>query len=98
LTAPAGERTPLAPHECRVWWATIADGGPHLESLLSAQEQERRRAYVQQDDRMRFLTGATLHELTCPAGYVATLATLGRCDRITELDAAELVRAARAAT
>ena len=54
------ECTPLAPHECRVWWATIADAGPHLVPLLSAQERDRWRAYVQPDDRRRFLTGAAL--------------------------------------
>ncbi len=39
-------------------------------------------------------TGATLHELTCAAGYIATLASIGRCERVTELDGAGLVRAA----
>ena len=43
-----------------MWWASSADGGPHLEPLLSAQERERWRAYVQADDRLRFLTGAAL--------------------------------------
>lgn len=51
---------PLAPRECRVWWATIADGGGHLEALLSAHEQERWRAYLRAEDRLRFLTGAAL--------------------------------------
>ncbi len=50
----------LAPAECCVWWATIAEAGPHLEPLLSAQERERWSAYVQADDRLRFLTGAAL--------------------------------------
>ena len=54
------DRVTLAPHECRVWWASIADAGPHLEPLLSAQERERWGAYVQADDRLRFLTGAAL--------------------------------------
>jgi 4'-phosphopantetheinyl transferase len=58
--APADESPPLAPHECRVWWANIADGGPHLEPLLSAAERERRRAYAGADDRLRFVTGAAL--------------------------------------
>ena len=52
--------TPLALHECRVWWATITDAGAHLESLLSPQEHERRRSYVQTDDRRRFVTAAAL--------------------------------------
>ncbi len=56
----SSECPPLAPYECCVWWATTADGGPHLEPLLSAEEQERRRAYVQADDRLRFLTGAAV--------------------------------------
>jgi 4'-phosphopantetheinyl transferase len=50
----------LARRECQVWWAKIADGGAHLEALLSAPERERWRAYVQPDDRLRFLTGAAL--------------------------------------
>jgi 4'-phosphopantetheinyl transferase len=52
--------SPLAAHECRVWWATIAGAGPPLEALLSDQEHQRRRAYVQPDDRLRFVTGAAL--------------------------------------
>jgi len=62
MPEPAATREcpPLAPYECRVWWATVADSGPHLEPLLSAQERERWRAYVQADDRHRFLTGAAL--------------------------------------
>jgi 4'-phosphopantetheinyl transferase len=51
---------PLGVHECSVWWASIADGGPHLEPLLSAHERDRWRAYVQPDDRLRFLTAAAL--------------------------------------
>ena len=38
-------------------------------------------------------TGAALHGLACAPGYVATLATIGRCDRITALDGAPLLRA-----
>jgi 4'-phosphopantetheinyl transferase len=55
----------LAPHECCVWSATTAEAGPHLEPLLSGQERERWGAYVQADDRLRFLTGAAL--LRCAA-------------------------------
>jgi 4'-phosphopantetheinyl transferase len=58
--AATGECPPLARYECRVWWATIADSGPHLEPLLSAEEHARWRAYVQPDDRLRFLTGAAV--------------------------------------
>ncbi len=58
--AATGERLPLAEHECRVWWATISDSAPQLETLLSAQEHERRTAYRQADDRLRFLTGAAV--------------------------------------
>jgi 4'-phosphopantetheinyl transferase len=54
------ESPPLAPHECRIWWATIDDGGRHLEALLSEAERERSRAYVQADDRARFEIGAAL--------------------------------------
>jgi 4'-phosphopantetheinyl transferase len=43
-----------------VWWATIADGGPHLEPLLSHEERERSHAYLQDDDRLRFAIGAAL--------------------------------------
>lgn len=38
----------------------IAGSGPHLEPLLSAQERQRWRAYVREDDRSRFLAGAAL--------------------------------------
>jgi 4'-phosphopantetheinyl transferase len=54
------EPVTLAPHECCVWWATIAEAGPHLEPLLSGHERERWGAYVQAHDRLRFLTGAAL--------------------------------------
>ena len=37
-------------------------------------------------------TGAVVHDLACAAGYVAALAVLGRCDRITVSDATALVR------
>jgi len=37
-------------------------------------------------------TGASVHELTCAPGYVASLAILGRCDRVTVLDATALLR------
>jgi len=36
--------------------------------------------------------GACVHELACAPGYVATLAVIGRCDRITTLDATRLLR------
>lgn len=58
---------PLAPHECRVWWATLADGEAHLEALLSAAEQTRRTAYVQAGDRRRFLVGAAVVRLAAAA-------------------------------
>jgi hypothetical protein len=38
-----------------------------------------------------------VHALTCAPGYVATLAILGRCDRISVVDAAPLVRSEPAA-
>jgi phosphopantetheinyl transferase/predicted nucleotidyltransferase len=65
LVQTAGE--PLEPHECRVWWATIAGSGPHLEALLSSPERERWRAYAKPDDRLRFLTGAAMLRLTAAA-------------------------------
>jgi phosphopantetheinyl transferase len=36
-------------------------------------------------------SGAALRPLTCGPGYVATLAILGRCDHISELDGAALL-------
>ena len=71
---------PLAPHECRVWWASIADGGQHLEPLLSAPERDRWRAYVQLDDRLRFLTAAVLLRRAV-AGSASVAAEQLRVDR-----------------
>lgn len=78
--AETGECSPLAPHECRVWWATTADCGPHLEPLLAAQERDRRRAYHREEDRARFLVGAALLRLAV-AGCVAVDAGDLRVDR-----------------
>ena len=71
---------PLAAHECRVWWARIADGGPQLEPLLSVPERDRWRAYVQPDDRLRFLTGAALLRRAA-AGCVSVAPERLRVDR-----------------
>jgi 4'-phosphopantetheinyl transferase len=82
--AAIGECLPLAPHECRVWWANIADSGPHLEPLLSADEHQRCSAYVQADDRLRFLTGAALLRLAaagCESVDPARLRVDRRCAR-----------------
>lgn len=42
-------------------------------------------------------SGAVVHELACAPGYVAALATIGRCDRITEGAGAALLRGGRLA-
>ncbi len=78
--AATGECPPLAPSECHVWWATIADSGPHLEALLSAPEQQRWRAFFQTDDRRRFLTGAAVLRLAAAACLAVAPAQL-RVDR-----------------
>lgn len=78
-----GERSPLAPRECRVWWATIADCGPHLEALLSAVEEERRGAYLRADDRRRFATAAALLRLAA-AGVTSADPREVRVDRRCE--------------
>ena len=73
----------LTPHECCVWWATIAEAGPHLEPLLSGQERERWGAYVEADDRLRFLTGAALLRRAA-AGCLSVSPSRLRVDRTCE--------------
>lgn len=75
-----GECPPLALGECHVWWATIADGAPHLDALLSPAERARWQAYVQADDRLRFLTGAAVLRRAA-AGCLSIAADRLRVDR-----------------
>ncbi|TVT53604.1 4'-phosphopantetheinyl transferase superfamily protein [Amycolatopsis rhizosphaerae] len=46
--------------ECTVWWAAPLPGEPRFLALLDPVEQERHRAYRQDIDRRRFLTGRVL--------------------------------------
>ncbi|WAL66354.1 4'-phosphopantetheinyl transferase superfamily protein [Amycolatopsis cynarae] len=46
--------------ECTVWWAAPLPGEPRFLALLDPLEQERHRAYRQDIDQRRFLTGRVL--------------------------------------
>jgi 4'-phosphopantetheinyl transferase len=71
---------PSAPRVCQVWWARLADVGPHLDGLLTVADLEQRSRFARADDRRR-LTGARALARIVLAELVGTPPGALRIDR-----------------
>jgi 4'-phosphopantetheinyl transferase len=71
---------PSAPRVCQVWWARLADVGPHLDGLLTVAELEQRSRSARPDDGRRLTGGRALARIVL-AELVGTPPTALRIDR-----------------
>jgi 4'-phosphopantetheinyl transferase len=71
---------PSAPQVCQVWWARLADVGPHLDSLLTVADLEQRSRLARPDDRRRLTGGRALARIVL-AELVGTPPGALRIDR-----------------
>jgi 4'-phosphopantetheinyl transferase len=71
---------PSAPRVCEVWWARLADVGPHLDGLLTVADLVQRSRLARPDDRRRLTGGRALARIVL-AELVGTSPGALRIDR-----------------